>query len=161
MRRTLYAALASLAAFAPAASAATAGGGEYAATLSKVYEAPQYIRALKELCDVKQEQTRPVNDAAYNAWRRRNRALLDELDRRFLVMIRAASTSEQDYTRNVGKYEGAVVQNREELKEQMAAAAPQELERRCREFPQYLRSEDGDLAKRYAEELKAIRKRKM
>ena len=135
--------------------------GNYADDLSRVYEAPQFIRAIKEACDANHAPTRAVNDAAYGAWRRRNKALLDELELRFTAMIRGASTDEQDYAKNIGKYAGAVVQNREELKEQFLAQGLQEVERRCREFPQYLRSADADLNKRYAEELKSIRKRKL
>ena len=135
--------------------------GTYADDLSRVYEAPQFIRAIKEACDTNQVPSRAVNDAAYGAWRRRNKALLDELERRFTAMIRRASTDEHDYAKNIGKYAGAVVQNREELKEQFLAQGTQEVERRCREFPQYLRSADADLNRRYAEELKSIRKRKL
>jgi hypothetical protein len=136
-------------------------GAEYAETLSRVYEAPQYVRAIKEACDEHHADVRAVNDAAYSAWRRRNKELLDEVERRFTAMIRGASTDEHDYARNIGKYAGAVVQHREEVKGQFLAQGPQEIERRCREFPQYLRSDDADLRKRYAEELKLIRKRKL
>ena len=134
--------------------------GNYATDLSLVYEAPQFIRVFKEVCDANHAQGRAVNDAAYAAWRRRNKALLDELETRFVAMIRGASTDEHDYARNIGKYEGAVLQNREDMKERFLAQGPQELARRCQEFPQYLRSDDADLRKRYAEELAAIRKRK-
>jgi hypothetical protein len=50
---------------------------------------------------------------------------------------------------------------RRELMDQFLAQPLPEVERHCREFPQYLRGEDGDLPKRYAEELKSIRKRKL
>ncbi len=132
----------------------------YADNLSRVYEAPQFIRAVKEGCDANHPESRAVNDAAYNAWRRRNKALLDELERRFIAMIRKASTDAQDYARNVGKYEGEVLANRQELKEHFVAQGPQEVAQQCREFPQYLRSREADLQKRYEDELKAIRKRK-
>ena len=143
------------------AAAGSAQAGNYADDLSRVYEAPQFIRAIKEACDTSHASTRAVNDAAYGAWRRRNKALLDELELRFTVMIRSASSNQQEYAKNVGKYAGAVVQNREELKEQFLAQSAQEIDKRCREFPQYLRSEEADLNKRYAEELKTIRRRKL
>jgi hypothetical protein len=134
--------------------------GTYADNLSRVYEAPQFIRAIKEGCDASHPGSRAVNDAAYAAWRRRNKALLDDLERRFIAMIRSASTDAQDYAKNVGKYEGEVLANRQELKERFIAQGPQEVAQRCQEFPQYLRSQEADLQKRYEEELKAIRKRK-
>lgn len=159
--RTTLAVIAAIAALAAGGRAAAQETGNYAETLSRVYEAPQFIRAVKEACDARHADIRAVNEAAYGAWRRRNRELLDELERRFTAMIRGASTDEKDYAKNIGKYTGAVVQNREEVKEQFLAQGPQEVQRRCKEFPQYLRSDDADLGKRYAEELKSIRKRKL
>lgn len=159
--KTILAVIVSIATLTAAGRSAAQGTGDYAETLSRVYEGPQFIRAIKEACDAKHADVRTVNDAAYSAWRRRNRELLDELERRFTAMIRRASTDEKDYAKNVGKYAGAVVQNREEVKEQFLALGPQEVERRCKEFPQYLRSEDADLQKRYADDLKSIRKRKL
>jgi hypothetical protein len=135
--------------------------GEYAADLSRVYEAPQLIRAIKEACESAHTATRAANEAAYNSWRRRHQALLRELEVRFTVMVRSASTDEQDYAKNLGKYAGAIVDYRQELMTQFLSQPPQEVERHCREFPQYLRGEDADLPKRYAEELKSIRKRKL
>ena len=43
---------------------------------------------------------------------------------RFTVMIRGASTDEHDYARNIGKYEGTVLQTREEVKRQFVAQGP-------------------------------------
>jgi hypothetical protein len=160
MVRTYPIAVAAAAALCCGGAAAQATG-DYATDLSRVYEAPQLIQAVKEACDTGHAASRAANEAAYNAWRRRHRALLHELEVRFTAMVRGASTDEQDYARNMGKYAGAVVGYREELKQQILARPPQELERHCREFPQYLRGEDGDLPRRYAEELKVIRQRKL
>src|SRR5262245_9779702 len=55
------------------ASAGSAQAGNYAEDLSRVYEAPQFIRAIKEACDKSHASSRAVNDTAYGAWRRRNK----------------------------------------------------------------------------------------
>ena len=135
--------------------------GNYATDLSRVYEAPQLIRAIKEACEAADTGSRAANEAAYNSWRRRHQALLHELEVRFTAMVRGASSDEQDYAKNLGKYAGAVVEYRQELKDQFLSQPPQEVERHCRELPQYLRGENANLPKRYAEELKSVRKRKL
>jgi hypothetical protein len=135
--------------------------GTYAADLSRVYEAAQFIRAVKEGCDAAEPDTRAPNDAAYTAWRKRHQSLLNELERRFTAMIRRASTDSRDYAVNVGKYAGQVLEHLEEMKKEFLAQGAQQVTQQCRDFPGYLKSEDADLRKRYAAELKAIRKRKL
>ncbi|MCC7484170.1 MAG: hypothetical protein IT529_04200 [Burkholderiales bacterium] len=144
-----------------AAGAAAQEGGGYASDLSRVFAAAQYIQAVREGCDAAKPDTRTANDAAYGAWRKRHQSLLDELDRRFMAMIRGASADQKEYQMNIGKYAGEVLRNLEEAKVQFLAQGPEPVERQCREFPQYLKGKDADLARRYAEELKSIRKRKL
>src|SRR6185503_12621119 len=129
--KTVLSVLVWLAAAACALPAFAQKAGTYADYLSQVYEAPQYIRAYKEVCEEHSAKTRAVNDAAYAAWRKRNKPLLDELDLRFTAMIRSASTDEHDYAKNIGKYEGAVLQNRQDMKERFLAQGAPELERFC------------------------------
>jgi hypothetical protein len=150
-----------------AAIAIAAGGARaqasdaYAAELSRVYEAAQFVQAVKEGCDSAEPDSRAPNEAAYGAWRKRHQPLLDELERRFIAMIRRASANQQEYSKNVGKYAGEVLQHLEDMKKQFLAQGTQEVARQCREFPQYLKGPDADLRKRYAAELKSIRKRKI
>lgn len=147
-------------ALAAGAAAAQESGG-YATDLSRVFEAAQHIQAVKEGCDAAQPEARAANEAAYGAWRKRHQSLLDELDRRFLAMIRSASADQKEYTINVGKYAGEVLRNLEEARVQFLAQGPEAVARQCSELPQYLKGKDADLARRYAEELKSIRKRKL
>jgi len=143
------------------ALAAEQAGASYASDLSRVYAATQFVQARKEGCDTAEPETRKANDAAYNVWRKQHQGLLDELEKRFLAMIRGASTDQKDYSKNVGKYAGEALQNLEELKKIFLAQPAQEVSRQCHGFPEYLKSGEADLRKRYAAELKAIRKRKL
>jgi len=136
-------------------------GGTYASELSRVYSAAQFIQARKDGCDSAEPETRKANEAAYSAWRKKHRSLLDELERRFLVMVHNASTDQKDYSKNVGKYAGEVLENLEEMKKEFLAQPREEVSRQCRDFPAYLKGKDADLPKRYAAELKSIRKRKL
>ncbi|HSQ05531.1 MAG TPA: hypothetical protein VLN59_15935, partial [Burkholderiales bacterium] len=85
--------------------------------------------------------------------------VIAELAERFAKMIRGASKDEKEYARNVGKYEGAVLQQRQEVKETLLAQPREELNELCKALPELLNSSDSDLEKIYAEELASIRKR--
>src|SRR5262249_26435840 len=135
--------------------------GSYASNLSSVYAAAQSIHARKDGCDSAEPDMRKANDGAYTAWRKKHQSLLDELERRFLAMVHNSSTDQKDYSKNVGKYAGEVLENLEDMKKQFLAQPPQEISRQCREFPGYLKGKEADLPRRYAAELKVIRKRKL
>lgn len=161
MNKTWAIVVVSLLEIAAASGAEQHASGSYATDLSRVYEATQFIRAIKEGCDAAHKDTAAANAAAYNSWRKTHRSLLDELEGRFLALIHGASTDEKDYSKNVGKYEGAVLQHREMLKQQFLSFPDDDVRRQCREFPRYLKSGEADLPKRFAEELISIRKRKL
>jgi hypothetical protein len=143
------------------ADAADKGAGSYASDLSRVYEAAQFIHAAKEACDTAEPDTRKANDVAYGAWRRQHQSLLDELERRFLAMVRRASTDQKDYSKNVGKYAGEVLEHLEIMKKAFLSQPGEKISQQCRDLPEFLKGQDADLGKRYAAELKVIRKRKL
>ncbi len=75
-------------------------------------------------------------------------------------MIRRGSKDQKDVAKNVGKYEGAILKQRQEDTQAFLAQPKTEVDRLCREFPDSLRSTDTDLEKAYADELASVRKRK-
>ena len=134
--------------------------GEYAADLGRVYGAHQRIIAAKEACDTAMPGTRSANEKAYAAWRSRHAALIKDLERRVTAMIRLASRDEKEYVMNLGKYEGAILQERQEYTQILLALDAAELKEQCQRWPSYLSSPDADFEKVYAGELETIRKRK-
>ena len=132
---------------------------DYPSNLREVYGAYQAVIARKDACATAHPQERAVTDKAYTAWQTRHRKLIEELDQRIAMMIRGASSTEKDYARNVGKYEGAILQQREEVKRELLQQLPSDLEAMCKALPGFLRSADSDLEKAYAEELAIVRKR--
>ena len=114
----------------------------------------------KEVCDAAVPATRAANGAAFSAWQSQHKALVEELKRRVTAMIRRASTDEKDYTRNLGKYEGAILQERQEYRDSLMKLDAKELRGQCQRMAAVLRSPEADLNKVYAEELEAIRTRK-
>ena len=159
MRAFLTAAVLAIAATLPGPALAQKAGS-YADDLARVYEATQFIQAVREGCDAAVPATRADNAAAYSAWRKRHQALLDELEHRFIALIRRASVDQKDSSRNVGKYEGDALRHVEELKSQFLAQSRGEIGRQCAGYPGYLASRDADLPSRYAAELQSIRRRK-
>jgi hypothetical protein len=141
-------------------AAAAQASGEYATDLAAVYGGYQRMLAMKEACDAVVPATREANDRAFAAWRAQHRALIQELQRRVTAMIRLASKDEAEYARNVGKYEGAILQERQEYRQILLDLGKEELGGQCQRMPQVLKSADADLGKVYARELETVRKRK-
>jgi hypothetical protein len=132
---------------------------DYPANLREVYGAYQAVLARKDACATAFPQQRGGTEKAYGDWQARHRKLIDELDQRVAMMIRGASADAKDYARNVGKYEGAILQQREEVKKELLQQLPSDLHAMCKALPEFLKSADSDLEKAYAEELAIVRKR--
>jgi hypothetical protein len=144
----------------PAQAVAQQASGDYATDLGVVYAGYQRIIALKEACDEAVPDTRPANERAFAAWQKRHAELLAELKRRVTAMIRRASSDEQEYSRKLGKYEGAILFSREEQKISFLTAGSDVLRAQCQRAPELLKGPEGDLAVVFASELETIRKRK-
>jgi hypothetical protein len=147
-------------ALAPLPLAAAESSGEYATDLATVYGGYQRMLAMKEACDKGAPATRAAHDKAFAAWAGRHRALLQELQRRVTAMIRLASTDDKDYARNLGKYEGAILQERQDYRETLLGLGTDELREQCQRMPESLKGPEADFNKVYATELEVIRKRK-
>ena len=139
--------------------AAAQGEGDYPGSLREVYGAYQAVLARREACMSAFALSRATSEKAYTAWHGRNKALIAELDQRFAMMIRGASRDEREYARNVGKYEGAILKQREEVKQELLQTARPDLESLCQGLPDFLNSAESDLEKAYAEELRVVRRR--
>jgi hypothetical protein len=143
-----------------AAAAAAEGPGNYAADLGRVYGAYQRMLAMKEACDARVPEARVANDKAFAAWHARHRALVQDLQRRVNAMILAASTDKDDYVRNIGKYEGAILLERKEYRDTLLGLGTDDLRGQCQRMPEVLNGPGADLGQVYAAELETIRKRK-
>jgi hypothetical protein len=141
-------------------AAAAEPADDYASDLSRVYWGYYQVLAQKEACDASAPPTRAANDKAFAAWQEQHRALVDELQRRVTLMIRAASRDEKEYARNLGKYEGAILQERREYRDSLLKLGTDELRAQCQLMAEVLRGPDADLSRIYAAELEAIRRRK-
>ena len=135
------------------------GRSEYRLSLTDVYGAYQSILARREACASAFPQNRPASDRAYTAWQGRHKKLLDELEQRVNMMIRGASKDEKDYAKNIGKYEGAILRQREEVKQTLMQQPRADLEAECKGLPDFLQGADSDLEKGFAEQLAILRKR--
>lgn len=143
-----------------ASPAAAQSSGNYSEDLARVYGAHQRILALKEACDEAVPSQRDGHDKAYAGWKKRHQPLLQDLDRRLTLMIRQASKDQQEYSRNLGKYEGAILQQRQDYKKDLLSLDTAELGQQCGQLPAYLQGAEADFSKKYAEELQTIGKRR-
>jgi hypothetical protein len=132
---------------------------DYPTNLREVYGAYQAVLARKDTCISAFPQLRASAEKAYVAWHDRHRKLIEELDQRVSMMIRGVSKDDKDYARNIGKYEGTILRQREEVKSELLKQLPSDLDTMCKALPEFLRGPDSDLEQAYAEELAIVRKR--
>ena len=149
-----------VAAIASAFAAESGPASDYSSDLSRVYWGYHQVLAQKEVCDAAVPATRAVNDKAVSAWQAQHQALINDLQRRVTAMIRLASKDQQDYVRNLGRYEGEILQERQVYRDMLLKLSPDELREQCQHMAGVLRGAEGDLEKVYAAELETIRKRK-
>jgi hypothetical protein len=131
-------------------------GGNYASDLATLYNERHRLVALKEACSRVLPEARRDTQAAYEEWADRHELVLENLEARFLLLIRRASRDQQEYARNYGKYHGAVLREREAQKEAFLALPRDALIKECRELPGYLRSAKSDMYNRHPAEFNAI-----
>jgi len=146
-----------------AALAAPLHGAEtapsYGQQLAQVYGTYQSVVANTEACSEAAPGMRGPIDKSLKAWHARNDKTIAELDERLTRMIRGASKDDQEYARNIGKYEGAMLQQRNDARKAMLAQPRENLDALCKSLPDLLSSKESDLETVYADELKSIRSR--
>ena len=160
LKRQIIACVLAAVAQAPGVAAAAEATGDYATDLGRVFGGYQRMLAMKEACDSAVPAARAANEKAYAAWQAQHRELIQDLQRRVTSMIRLASKDEKEYARNVGRYEGQILQERQEYKETLLALGADELRGQCQRLPETLKGSGADLRKVYAAELETIGKRK-
>jgi hypothetical protein len=116
--------------------------------------------AMKEACDTALPAARAANDKAFAAWLAQHQSLIQDLQRRVKAMVLAASADKDDYVRNVGKYEGAILLQRKEYRDMLLGLGKEELQEQCRRMPESLKGPSADISQVYAAELATIRKHK-
>jgi hypothetical protein len=130
--------------------------GDYATDLGTLYHERYALQVQKDVCISVRPKTRAVLQKAYDDWRERHEDLLDDLDNRFSAMIKQASVDEKDYARNFGKYQGAVMHQRQEEKDALLALPKEDLLKQCRELPGYLRSPKSNIPAKYPDEYRTV-----
>ena len=141
--------------------AAVAQDNDYGSNLSRVYFAHQRLLAVREACDQAFPAQAKAAERAFATWHARHKALLEELDARLTLMMRGASKDEREFVRNVGKYEGAILEYRVEQRKQILEQPRDGMEQGCADFRNYLTGSGSDFHSEYAEELRVLRERKL
>ncbi len=156
MFRRLIISASALALVVTAVTAIGQATGDYAANLATLYNERPRLVAFKDVCSRVLPKLRRDTQAAYEEWVERHEDVLENLEARFLLMIKQASRDQKEYARNYGKYQGAVMQQRQEQKEAFLALPKEELVKECKEFPAYLRGPQSDMYNTHPKEFDAI-----
>ncbi len=135
---------------------AAQAAADYAADLGTLYGERYSIQVQKDVCIGLQPRTRAELQKAYNEWMERHEDLIEDLDARFRAMVKQASRDQKEYSRNFGKYQGAVMRQREEQKEALLALPKDELLQQCKELPGYLRSQKSNIPVKYPDEFRTV-----
>ena len=136
---------------------AAVSAADYRESLREIYGKYQGVLAMHDACASAFPQTRARNDKAFAGWQSRYRKLHEELDQRFAMMVRAYSKDDSDYSRNYGKYQGAVLRQREEAKQALLLETRGSLEGQCKSLPQFLQSKESDLEAQFPEDWSVLR----
>jgi hypothetical protein len=142
---------------APSVALAAVSAADYRASLLEIYGKYQGVLALRDACNSAFPQAQPAYEKAFAAWQKRHRKLHDELDQRFAMMVRAYSRDEKDFSRNYGKYQGAVLKQRDEAKQTFLLETRGDLEARCKGLPEFFQSKESDLESEFANEWVVLR----
>ncbi|MGE5526166.1 MAG: hypothetical protein ACM3SS_20815 [Rhodospirillaceae bacterium] len=160
IRRFFSALLACACTALPVTASSADAAPSYGQELAQVYGTYQAVVARREACNEALPGMKANTEKSYTAWRNRNAKTVAELDERLGRMIRGASKDDKEYARNIGKYEGAMLQQRNDVKRALLAQPREELDALCKTLPDFLSSKESDLESLYAEELKSIRSRR-
>jgi len=140
--------------------AAAGGEGGYGQALSTIYLAHQRVLGIREACDRIQPAQAKATEKAFLGWQARHKLLLSELELRLTQMIRGASRDERDYLRNIGRHEGAILDYRMSVRDDLLGEPPEAAAKVCADFRGYLSGPGSDFQKEYAEELRLLRQRR-
>jgi hypothetical protein len=139
-----------------AAAASAQSTDEQAANFAVLYNERHRLVAFKDACSRVLPKLRRDTQAAYEEWVDRHEDVLENLEARFLAMIKRASRDQKEYTQNYRKYHGAVEQERQAQKDAFLALPKEDLVKECKEYPGYLRSSNSDMPNRYPEEFNTV-----
>lgn len=126
------------------------------ASFAVLYNERHRLVAFKDVCSRVLPKLRRDTQAAYEDWVDRHELVLENLETRFLVMVKRASRNEKEYDENYRKYRSVIEQERQAQKDAFLALPKEQLAKECKEYPAYLRSAESDMYNRYPEEFAAL-----
>ena len=83
--------------------------------------------------------------------------IVQELDQRFAMMVRAYSRDDKDYARNYGKYQGAILKQREEARQALLLNTRGDLDDQCKALPGFLTGPESDLESEFPDDWAVLR----
>ena len=136
---------------------AAVSAADYRTSLLQILGRYEGVLALRDACTTAFPQTKVPVEKAFAVWQQRHRKLVSELEERFSMMIKAYSKDDKDFARNFGKYQGVLLQQREEVKQAHLLETRGELEARCKALPEFLQGRESDIEAEFANEILILR----
>lgn len=121
-----------------------------------LYNERHRLVAFKDVCSRVLPKLRRETQSAYEEWVDRHEDVLENLEARFLVMVKKVSRNQKEYNENYRKYRAIIEQERQAQKDAFLAMPREDLMKECKEYPAYLRGENSDMPHRYPEEFAAL-----
>jgi hypothetical protein len=158
MRRTTLILLASLAS-ATHAEQSTDSSGDYYMDFGQVYGAAVGVQQYRDICSEAYPEFRTQNANAYATWRAKNLKFLQELEKhRTAIAWRESKGDEKKYVEALAKMSASFDRYKEALRDQFRSNGQEAFRRICMGYPEYLRSDRGNLEYFYAEQVATVRK---
>jgi len=129
---------------------------DLSASFAVLYNERHRLVAFKDVCSRVLPRLRRETQAAYEEWVDRHEDVLENLEARFLVMVKKVSRNQKEYNENYRRYRGVIEQERQTQKDAFLALPKDELVKECKQYPAYLRSENSDMPNRYPGEFAAL-----
>jgi len=138
----------------------TSSTGKYNSDLGQVYGAIQATKFMKEICSDKVPKLIEQNETAYQKWRVKYKAFLQEIERHYSRMLwNEAGGNPEKHMQVMNKYDNDLQGYKTGLARLMQNDGDKVFFQTCAIYPVYLTTERMNLEYFYAEQVQTIRRK--
>ena len=158
MRIFMFVVLALICVSACAQQQSTSSSGDYIEDLGQVYGGIRSIKDLGEICTSHFPQEREANTAAYQSWRKKYLAFIQEIERYWTALAwKESGGSEAKYVGTLQAMNASFDKYKDALEQQLVSGGADKFTAECRLYPTYLQTSRTDLEHYYQEQVHTLR----
>jgi len=133
--------------------------GDFAIDLGAVYGAIDSIRMYRDICTEDFPDLADKTRTAYDAWRTRYLPFVQEVDRTFTTaMYIEARRDPETCTKLLSKFATGLAKYKTALRDGFMEQGAASFRATCARFPEYVRTERGDIEHYYSEQVATMRR---